>query len=240
MRKPPPRFVRFRELDRRAVNVEFQIHTTRTDGQARVEDLLEAARARRLSAIAFTEHVRQDTAWFADFAREVRGAAQAFPELEVFVGCEAKALDADGSLDASEAVLAECDLVLGSVHRFPDGKGGLLDPGSLDAGTCAETECALALGLLRHAPIHVLAHPGGMSLRRSGTFPDPLFRRLLRASLERGIAVEINTSYLTDVGAFLELCAESNPHVSVGSDVHRLEELGRCRDTLLGQLEARL
>ena len=58
-------------------------------------------------------------------------------------------------------------------------------------------------------------------------------------SLERNIALEINSSYLRDVPAFLKLGAEINPYVSIGSDVHGLEELGRCRDLLLETMEVR-
>ncbi len=229
-----PPFAHFRDLDRSALNVEYQVHTSQTDGEATIEQLLASARQRKLSALAFTEHVRRDTSWFGTFARAVRTAAQAYPDLTVYVGCEAKALDTAGSLDASETILAECDVVLGSVHRFPDGRGRYLDPGALAADACAEREFALALGLVKAAPIDVLAHPGGMSLRQHGSFPEPLFRRLMEAARERGVAVEINSSYLRDVPAFLRLCAEVNPLVSIGSDVHRLEELGRCRDLLLG------
>ena len=237
MTEPTLPFRRFSDLDRAAINVDLQVHTTQTDGRASITEILDAAQRRGLSIIAFTEHVRRDTAWFADFARTVRQEAKAYPDLRVLVGCEAKALDTNGALDAPEAVLAECDLVLGSVHRFPDGKGGLLNFADLSAAECAETECALALGLLRHAPVHVLAHPGGMTLRRHGAYPVELFRQMLIASLERNIAVEINSSYLRDVPAFLKLCAEINPYVSIGSDVHGLEELGRCRDLLLEIME---
>lgn len=50
----------------------------------------------------------------------------------------------------------------------------------------------------------------------------------LHKSLERGIAVEINSSYLRDLPALLELCEEINPYVSVASDMHKLERLGEC------------
>jgi putative hydrolase len=151
----------------------------------------------------------------------------------VLVGCEAKALDSRGTLDASEETLAACDIVLGSVHRFPDGRGGLLDFAALAAETTAEIECELALGLLRGAKIDVLAHPAGMYQRRYGRYPDKLFRRMLEASLERDIAVEINTSYLSEIEAFLQLCDVVNPFVSIASDAHGPEELGRCRDALM-------
>ena len=53
----------------------------------------------------------------------------------------------------------------------------------------------------------------------------------------RGVAIEINSSYLVDVDAFLRLCQEVDPIVSIGSDAHKLEELGRCRDVLRARRE---
>lgn len=231
MRRPP--FVRFRELDREALNVDWQVHTTWSDGRASVRDMVRTARGRRLTAVAFTEHVRQDTGWFGEFARAVREEARVAPDLEVYVGCEAKALDGDGALDVSDEVRAQCDLVIGVVHRFPDGRGGLLDFRTLDWETCAAIECDLTLGLLRTAAIDVLGHPAGMTQRRFGRYPVGLFRRMLEASLERRIAVEINSSYLVECDRFLDLCQEVNPLVSIGSDAHGPEELGGCRDMLL-------
>lgn len=225
-------FVRFRELDRAAINVDLQMHTTQTDGAATIAELLDKAQERGLGAVAFTEHVRYDTDWFGRFAQDVRQAAQDHASLDVYVGCEAKALDTDGGFDASPAILNACDIVLGSVHRFPDGSGGFLDFDALDPGDFARIELELALGLLRHAPIDVLAHPGGMYQRRHGAFPSALFGEMMEASLERQVAIEINASYLVDMDAFLGLCREINPYVSVGSDVHQIEEMGRCRDQL--------
>lgn len=232
MRRP---FPRFSELDLYGLNVEHHAHTTRTDGTATIEESIATARQRGLRSLAFTEHVRRDTDWFADFAREIRTARREAPAIEVLIGCEAKALDPGGDLDASDAILRECDIVLGSVHRFPDGRGGVLRFEDVPQAELAETETELALGLLRNAPIDVLAHPGGMYQRRHGSFPEPLMRRILEASLERGIAVEISTSYLREVEPFLRLCSEVDPFVSIGSDAHRLSDIGRCRDVLQQQ-----
>jgi putative hydrolase len=227
-----PTFFRYHDLDRVALNVEYQIHTTQTDGEATVRDILAVARDKGLGAIAFTEHVRKDTSWFPQFVEEISRARHDFPDLTIYVGCETKALDWQGSLDVSAAVLDACEVVLGSVHRFPDGNGGYSDFAVLTPGETAQIEFELSLGMLKHAPIDVLAHPGGMYQRRFGTFPEHYFRELMLASLERNIAIEINSSYLADVEAFLRLCDEINPYISIGSDAHKLEELGRCRDML--------
>ncbi|WP_331376212.1 PHP domain-containing protein [Sinorhizobium chiapasense] len=228
-----PVFRRFRELDHAHLNVELQVHTTWTDGQATVLEILSTVKERGLGAVAFTEHVRKDTPWFLEFKNEVVTFARGFEGLHVYVGCETKAMDDNGRLDVSQQVLDACDIVLGVVHRLPDGRGGYLDFKQLSFERTAEIEFQLSIGMIRNAPIDVLGHPGGMSLRRHGRFPEAYFREMMTAALERQIAIEINSSYLVDMPAFLHLCEEVNPFVSIGSDAHRLSELGHCRDQLL-------
>lgn len=241
MQKQAMEFVRFRDLDEKKLKVDFQVHTVQTDGQATIAAILQEAQKKSLSAIAFTEHVRRETDWFDDFAGEVKTVARDYSDITVYVGCETKALDQQGTLDVTQRILDACEIVLGVVHRFPDGAGGYLDFESLDPMALAEMECDLALGMLKYAPIDVLGHPGGMYQRRYGAYPLHLFRRMVEASLERDVAIEINSSYLVDIDAFLDLCNEINPRVSIGSDVHKLEEIGLCHKTLMergiGQLK---
>jgi putative hydrolase len=154
----------------------------------------------------------------------------------VWVGCEAKVLDVQGRFDAGPEILNQCNIVLGSVHRFPDERGGWLDFAAVPQRDFSQIEFELARGLLEAAPIDVLAHPGGMYARRfKADLPAGLLRELLVYADRRGIAVEINSSYLQDLPGFLALCAEINPVVSIGSDVHRAEKLGHCRDLLTAQ-----
>ena len=224
--------MRYRDLAHSDLNVDFQIHTVQTDGEATVDQILERASEIGLGRIAFTEHVRRETTWFPQFVQSIRRAASGYPKLDVFVGCETKAMDVEGTLDLTQEILEASDIVLGSVHRFPDGKGGFHEFDSLRPDVLADMEYELALGMVRHAPIDVLAHPGGMYERRHGIFPVRHFRNLMQASLERQVAIEINSSYLRDFDGFLRLCDEINPFVSIGSDAHKLAELGRCRDRL--------
>jgi putative hydrolase len=226
-------FPRFSDLRASDLHCDLHVHTSRTDGEAEIEGVLREARRLGLRRIAFTEHVRRDSGWFHDFAGEVRERARGYPDLEVLVGCETKALDTRGTLDASAAILAECDIVLGSVHRFPDGKGGYQDYAAFGRRELAVAEYELAQGLLRSDHVDVLAHPGGMFARRHGAdLPEDLLRELVRTSSERGIAVEINASYLQDLDGMLRILEELDPPVSIGSDMHRLEDLGRCRGLL--------
>lgn len=234
MKMPRLMFKQFRDLTTEDLKCDYHVHTARTDGRADIEAVLEEAVNRGLSRVAVTEHVRRDTTWFAKFVQEVLVAAIHYPQLQVWVGCEAKALDSQGGLDASDQILELCDIVLGSVHRFPDGQGGLLQFDAVPESDFARIEFELAMGLVTAAPIHVLAHPGGMYAKHFGVDWSPdLMRELMIKALERGVAVEISSSYLRDFTSFLKLCAEINPFVSIGSDMHRLEQLGLSRDKLV-------
>ena len=228
-----PVFRRFSELTPRDVNVELQVHTSWTDGAATSREVLETAAARGVGALAFTEHVREETDWYPEFFREIDINREHFPDMAVYIGVETKAMDEDGRLDISESVLSAAEIVLGSVHRFPNDTGGYLDFKALSAAETAEIEFRLSMGMIRNAPIDVLAHPGGMYQRRHGEFPQHYFREMMVASLERRVAIEINSSYLVNVTRFIELCREIDPFVSIGSDAHKLDEIGTCRNLLL-------
>jgi putative hydrolase len=228
-----PTFPRFSELNEHLCNVEHHVHTRWTDGKPSVAEALATASVRGLRSIAFTEHVRaEESEWFAKFAAEVRAARPPDGALEVLVGCEAKALDVDGGLDVSDAILEQCDIVLGSVHRWPAADGTLVNFAELPREEFAETETRFALGLLQNGDIDVLAHPGGMYQRRHGDFPSELMAHLIEASRAAGIAIEISSSYLRDVAGFIALLREIDPFVSIGSDAHTLETIGVCRDVV--------
>lgn len=232
MRKP--RFVRFLDLKQSDLNCDFHVHTDRTDGSCSIEEVLEEAVKRGLDRIAFTEHVRQDTGWFPEFESEIQTARRKFSTINVFIGCETKTINERGSLDLSDDVRSRCDIVLGSVHRFPDGAGGFIDFKTLSQKKMAEIEVNLSIGLLEYATIDVLAHPGSMYYRQfSFDLPQHLMTKILEISLKRKIAVEINSSYIRDFRSFLKLCSQINPYVSIGSDMHELKQLGACRDRLI-------
>lgn len=227
-------FKRFSQLKAADLNVELQTHTTWTDGKASLGDLLTRAAERGLATIAVTEHVRRDTDWFPQFAAAVRQEATRFKDLQILVGCEAKALDEEGGLDTTAAIRAECDLVLGVVHRMtlPSGEG-FYNPADFEAGDFQDLELRHILGLIKEAPIDVVGHPMGMSLRHFANFPERQFRSLIEACKESKVAVEINSSYLGDrLPDFVKLCRELDPWVSIGSDAHNLDEVGLCRDRL--------
>lgn len=233
-------FPHFKDLEKLLPRAELHVHTDQTDGSSAVREIFEAAHLKQLEILAFTEHVRRDSSWFGAFAEEVRREAKSFPAVRTLVGCEAKALDYEGTLDLSAEILDKSDLVLGSVHRFPPKGGVKVDITTYRMEEAAEMECRLALGLLENDLVDVLAHPGGMVLKLFGSFPGPLFEEILKKARDNHKAVEINSAYLDSpekMEQFLALCRQINPRVSIGSDVHSSDDVGRCYEILNALLD---
>lgn len=224
-------FSQFRNLTSKSLDCDLHIHTMATDGKASVEEVIARAEEIGLRRIAFTEHVRADSEWFFKFADEVRKFGRR-TKVTVLVGCEARILDTEGNLDITDTIRRECDLVLGSVHRFPDRAGGFLSFSEVPVRDFAQIEFELALGFVRHGHGDVLAHPGGMSMKFGYGFPNGFLRQLMREACASEIAIELNSSYISNLRDYCSIAAEENPLISIGSDVHRIEELGQCRKML--------
>jgi len=106
--------------------LDYHMHTDLTDGRDSVEEMHGAAVACGLDAILFSEHSRKtSTDWFPAFAERVRALPQ--DDCRAYVGTECKAEDFDGAIDTGPEITSHCDLVMVSVHRFPDDQGGLRD-----------------------------------------------------------------------------------------------------------------
>lgn len=224
-------FSQFCNLTPDLLDCDLHIHTIATDGKASVREVIAYAEEIGLRRIAFTEHVRADSEWFFKFADEVRELGR-HTKVTVLVGCEARILDTKGTLDITDAIRRECDLVLGSVHRFTDSIGEYQAFSEVPALDFAQIEFELALGFIRHGHGDVLAHPGGMSIKFGYGFPNGFLKQLMREACARGIAIELNSSYISNLFDFCSLAMEQNPLISIGSDVHKLDELGQCRKML--------
>jgi DNA polymerase (family 10)/putative hydrolase len=84
---------------------DWHCHTDYTDGASSVDDYCRTARANGLDLLVFSEHVRRELDYdFDAFCADVEAARERYDDLTLLVGCEAKALDSDGTLDVSEAV----------------------------------------------------------------------------------------------------------------------------------------
>jgi putative hydrolase len=224
-------FIRYSDINPCWINREMHLHTNFTDGKPSIAQVIRRAEELGLAEIAFTEHVRANSDWFPRFANEIKKLAEA-STVHVLIGAEVRITDFEGSLDISPTIREQCDIVLGSVHRFPDKNGQRQAFADIPKDEFADIEYRLSLGLIQQGSADVLAHPGGMSSRYLGDFPDELYLSLMAEANKSGMAVEINSSYINDFGRYLSLLEKTNPYVSIGSDAHLLNQLGECRNKL--------
>ncbi len=203
------------------------IHTIWTDGELPVAGVYAQAVDCGLEAILFSEHARKtSTDWFNDFAAEVRALPTS--PCRAFVGVECKVEDFDGTLDTAPEIYDLCDLVMASVHRFPDGKGGAYAFDAVPPEQAVELEFRLSMAALSNPLTDVLGHPFGMSYKRFKTAPgEDLLRELCAAAAKNQVAIEINSAYHPDPWRLIDLCRDAGVQISLGSNAHQQHEIGQ-------------
>jgi len=229
-----PKFKRFNDLKKDDIDFDFHIHTKQTDGENTVQEMIAQAKHLKLSSVAFTEHVNNSTDWYHDFFHHIDELRKK-EDADILIGIEVKPIDFKGTLDVSEDIIEKSEITVGSVHRYSDGKGGLIniqDIKKLGEKKAAEIEFKLSMGLLQNNQIDVLGHPFGVYSKFFDKFQEEYMEELIIESLKRGIAFEINTKYSAHKDKLLKLLRKINPYVSIGSDAHNISEIAHSFDMI--------
>lgn len=222
---------------RQIPRVDFHLHTTWTDGTNSLEEMHDRSLQCGLSKVLFSEHVRKTSGdWFPEFARQTRALPTA--GCRALVGAETKAVDFAGTLDCTAAIIAEADLIMASVHRFPGERGTVRGFGDVDPAEAEDLEFRLASAILQNPDVDILGHPFGMCYRRFHVRPSPArMRTLIELAARTGVAVEINAHYHPDPWLLIGWCREAGATVSLGSNAHSIDEVGRVTRILDGREE---
>ena len=233
-----PTFRHFSELNEENIDFDFHVHTEITDGTESPERMIEAAVRKGLKEIAFTEHVTRETNWYNSFADRIFHLRKKSPNIIVYLGAETKAIDFQGNTDIPESIVGLPELLVGSVHRYPDGTNGFLSFNEIiklgqDRASEMEFELTLALIHNRDNGVDVIGHPFGVFSKLYESFPINLYEMMLVESLKHEKAIEINTSYLKDANALM-LLKRIDPCISLGSDAHNAQEIVQSYDLVKG------
>jgi histidinol phosphatase-like PHP family hydrolase len=197
---------------------DWHCHTDYTDGASSVDDYCRTARANGLDLLVFSEHVRRELDYdFDAFCADVEAARERYDDLTLLVGCEAKALDSDGTLDVSEAVLDRVDVVTGVFHRFPE--------------VTAEAYVAAATALVSNPVVDVFGHPTLLPTRRGLDVTPEQWTPVAAAARDNDVAVEVNARYDLPRAAIVAATGETGATFVVGSDAHVAREL-QTQETL--------
>jgi DNA polymerase (family 10) len=161
------------------------LHTEYSDGEASIEQMVEAARARGLSYMGVTDH--SQSAFYAgglkpaDVKRqheEIDRLNASLKDFRIFKGIESDIL-ADGSLDYEDDVLELFDFVIASLHSSFNQPFEEMTERVLRAISNPYTT------MIGHVTTRLL-------LRRDGVALD--MERVLSAASEEGVVVEVNAN----------------------------------------------
>ena len=205
------------------VRGDVHMHTFATDGNNSIREMAEAGIARGYKYIAITDHSKNlamTNGLNEERALEhVLAIRQVNQELEgkirVFAGIEVDILG-DGELDLPDEVLAEMDIVIGSVHTL------FQQP--------REQMTARVLRALENPYLRILGHPTGRMLLRREPYAIDI-PAVLRRAAELGVAIEHNSApaRLDLCDRDLKLAKELGCKIVVNTDSHDIRELERMR-----------
>ncbi|MBS0208267.1 MAG: DNA polymerase/3'-5' exonuclease PolX [Planctomycetes bacterium] len=208
---------------------DLHMHTTATDGQATLEEMVDAAEARGLKYIAITDHSKRVTMAHGLDAERLRAEWRAIDKLnksrrkiQVLKGVEVDILE-KGGLDLDDDVLSEADWVVASVHY------GQNQP--------REQITARIVDALKTPHVSAIAHPTGRIISRRKPY-ELDFDAVLQAASDYGKLLELNSN-----PARLDLddihCAMAKEHgipIVISTDAHDTESLALVR---CGVMQAR-
>jgi DNA polymerase (family 10) len=207
---------------REDIKGDLHMHTTASDGKCSIEEMAEAARKLGHEYIAIADHSKSvtianglDEKRMAAHIKKLRAANASDLGIRVLVGAEVDILK-DGSLDYSDGLLAQFEVVVCSVHSY------------MNLDRVAMTERMLAA--IENPYTQIIGHPTGRLLLRREPF-DYDMAKVLDAAAKHGVAMECN-SYpdrldLTDV--HLRMCKERGVKVVIDTDSHNTPHLSFMR-----------
>ncbi len=226
-------------LDPKAVRAnvpghDLHLHTVFTDGKSTIEAYLDRAIELGLEHVGFPEHCNLKTTWLRTFVPALEEQRKRVAgRINVHWGIEAKGMNRAGALAATPEMIQAAEYVYGAFHSsltdtpFP----------SLERDAAIEMEFDVTMAMIRARSCHAVAHPGGLSMKFHGAFPNELFDQLAQNASQHDVALELNPGYGADIGQQLDVCIKYGCRVVLGSNAHELEELGQVVDTLRSSLE---
>ncbi len=208
------------ESDLRGV---LHVHSTWSDGQNTIRELVEACIARRLTYLGLTDHSK--TAAYAGGLSEedLRHQHEEIDSLNeeyagrirILKGTECDILR-DGSLDYADDVLASLDFVIASIHSLFN-----LSP---------EEQTRRMLRAISNPYVDIIGHPTGrILLGREGYTLD--LDAVIDAAAEHGVCIEINAhpSRLDLDWRYLHRARDKGIKIPIDPDAHVIDGLDDMR-----------
>jgi DNA polymerase (family 10) len=208
---------------------DVHMHTVETDGRNTIEEMAEAARERGYKYMAITDHSKNlamanglDDERALAHIKKIHAANKNVPGIRIFAGIEVDIL-ADGTLDLSDPVLEEMDLVIASVHSHFNQEPQQMTDRLLKA--------------VSNPHVSIVGHPTGRLLLRRDAYQYDM-EAILREAAKNRVAMELNAYPdrldLNDV--HLRMAKERGVKIVINTDSHHTSHLEKIH---YGILQAR-
>lgn len=197
---------------------DLQMHTNWSDGANTIEEMVKQGRDLGHKFIAITDHVGSlkiaggmEKDQVLKQAEEIEDIRNRYDDIHVFHGVEANIMK-DGSLDVSEDLLSEVDVVLGSIHS------------SFRLNKKEMTKRLVKA--IENDYVDIIAHPTSRIIYKR----EPInvdMDQVLQAAYDNDVVMEINAYPerldLNDI--YVKLAVEKDVKLSIGTDAHRKDHL---------------
>ncbi len=205
-------------IERKDIRGDLHMHTVYSDGKHTIEEMARAAKEMGYEYIAITDHSKRLTV--AKGLDEKR-VLQQFEEIDrlnekidgitILKGMEVDILE-DGTLDMSDEILAQMDVVLGAVHyKFNLPK---------------EKQTARVLRAMDNKYLNIIAHPTGRMINMREPIALDMVK-ILEHAKECGVVMEINSQPdrldLNDIHA--KMAKELGVKMAINTDSHNIFSL---------------
>ena len=208
---------------------DVHMHTVETDGRNTIEEMAAAAKEHGYKYMAITDHSKNlafanglDDKRAVEHIKRIRAVSDQLGDIKIFAGIEVDIL-ADGTLDLSDSVLEQMDIVIASVHSHFN-------------QTPAEMTDRL-LKAVDNPNTSLLGHPTGRLLLRREAYAFDI-DAILKAAAQKKVAVELNAyPDRLDLGdRNLRLAKEHGVKIVINTDSHHTSHMDKIH---FGILQAR-
>ncbi len=202
-----------RLLEQKDLRGDVHMHTVETDGRCTIEEMAEAAKARGYQYMAITDHSKNlamanglDDKRALEHLKRIRQANDRIEGITILTGIEVDIL-ADGSIDLSDNVLAEMDIVIASVHSaFNQERQQMTDR---------------IVKAISHPQVSLLGHPTGRLLLRRDAYALDM-DAVMKAAAQYKVAMELNAypDRLDLCDVHLRMARERAIPIVINTDAH--------------------
>jgi DNA polymerase (family X) len=208
---------------------DVHMHTVETDGRNSIQEMAEAARERGYKYMAITDHSKNlafanglDDKRAIEHIARIHAVDRSLGGIRIFAGIEVDIL-ADGSLDLSDSVLEQMDLVIASVHSH--------------FNQTAEEMTQRLLKAVENPTVSIIGHPTGRLLLRRDAYAFDM-DAVLEAAAANKVAMELNAypDRLDLCDRHLRMAKQHGVKIVINTDSHHTSHMEKIR---FGVLQAR-